>query len=102
LLAPGERSERWRYREEDARGAGGRGNGEEAAAPREGRRAARRAGNGERGKPSVGRRLGRRRLAFERGDHGFQYSIDVMSQQAIIVKMIGSATAQTTNDPVAI
>ena len=42
------------------------------------------------------------RLAFERGDHVFQYSIDVMSQQAIIVAMVGSATSQKTTDPVAI
>jgi hypothetical protein len=29
----------------------------------------------------------------------FQYSIDVMSQQAIIVAMVGSATAKQTSDP---
>jgi hypothetical protein len=45
---------------------------------------------------------GRARLAFARGDQVFQYSIDVMSQQAIIVAMVGSTTSQTTSDPVAI
>jgi hypothetical protein len=45
---------------------------------------------------------GQARLAFDRGDHVFQYSIDVMNQKPIIVAMIGSATAQRTNDPVAI
>jgi hypothetical protein len=45
---------------------------------------------------------GQARLAFDRGDHVFQYAIDVMSQQAIIVAMVGSASAQKTSDPVAI
>jgi hypothetical protein len=45
---------------------------------------------------------GQARLAFDRGDHVFQYSIDVMSQKAIIVAMVGSTTAQKTSDPVAI
>ena len=45
---------------------------------------------------------GQARLAYERGDHVFQYSIDVMNQQAIILAMIGSATKQRTSDPVAI
>ena len=43
---------------------------------------------------------GRARIAYERGDHVFQYAIDVMSQQAIIVSMVGSTTAQKTTDPV--
>jgi hypothetical protein len=43
---------------------------------------------------------GRARLGFERGDHVFQYSIDVMNQKAIIVQMAGSSTAQKTSDPV--
>jgi hypothetical protein len=43
---------------------------------------------------------GRARTAYERGDHVFQCSIDVMSQQAIIVAMVGSTTAQRTTDPV--
>jgi hypothetical protein len=30
---------------------------------------------------------GRARIAYDRGDHVFQYSIDVMSQQAIVVSM---------------
>jgi hypothetical protein len=42
------------------------------------------------------------RTAYERGDHVFQYSIDVMSQQAIIVAMVGSSTTQKTTDPVAV
>jgi hypothetical protein len=45
---------------------------------------------------------GQARVAFERGDHVFQYAIDVMTQQAIIVAMVGSKTAQKTADPVAI
>ena len=45
---------------------------------------------------------GQARLAFERGDQVFQYSHNVMSQQAIIVAMVGSTTAQKTADPVAI
>lgn len=45
---------------------------------------------------------GRARDAFEEGDHVFQYAIDVMSQQAIIVAMMGSTTRQKTNDPVVI
>jgi hypothetical protein len=43
---------------------------------------------------------GRARVAYERGDHVFQCSIDVMSQQAIIVAMVGSTTAQKTADPI--
>jgi hypothetical protein len=43
---------------------------------------------------------GQARLAFERGDHVFQYSMDVISQQAIIVAMIGSSTSRRTSDPV--
>jgi hypothetical protein len=45
---------------------------------------------------------GQARLAYERGDHVFQYSFDVMNQQAIIVAMVGSTTAKRTNDPVAV
>jgi hypothetical protein len=45
---------------------------------------------------------GRARQAFENGDHVFQCSIDVMSQQAIIVAMVGSSTSQKTADPTAI
>lgn len=45
---------------------------------------------------------GQARVAFDRGDHVFQYAIDVVSQQAIIVAMVGSRTSQTTRDPVAI
>lgn len=42
---------------------------------------------------------GQARLAYERGDHVFQYAANVMSQQAIIVAMVGSNTAQSTSDP---
>jgi hypothetical protein len=42
---------------------------------------------------------GQARLAFERGDQVFQYSIDVMSQQAIIVAMTGSTTSSKATDP---
>jgi hypothetical protein len=45
---------------------------------------------------------GQARAAFERGDHVFQYSIDVMSQQAVIVAMVGSGTSKTTTDPVGV
>ncbi|WP_141723014.1 hypothetical protein [Micromonospora matsumotoense] len=45
---------------------------------------------------------GQARLAFQRGDYVFQYSIDVMSQEAIIVPMVGSTTLKKTSDPVAI
>ena len=45
---------------------------------------------------------GNARLAFGRGDHVFQYSHNVMSQQAVIVAMVGSSTSQKTADPVAI
>jgi hypothetical protein len=45
---------------------------------------------------------GQARFAFAQGDHVFQYSIDVMKQQAIIVAMVGSTTSKKTTDPVAI
>lgn len=45
---------------------------------------------------------GQARRAFENGDHVFQFSIDVMSQQAIIVAMIGSATSKSEADPTAV
>jgi Transposase IS116/IS110/IS902 family len=40
------------------------------------------------------------RTAFERGDQVFQYSMDVMTQQAIIVAIAGSNTSKRTADPV--
>lgn len=43
--------------------------------------------------------VGQARQSFERGDVVFQCAIDVMNQQAIIVAMVGSATAQKTTDP---
>jgi hypothetical protein len=45
---------------------------------------------------------GRARIGFERGDHVFQYAHNVMSQEAIIVAMVGSGTSQKTADPVSI
>jgi hypothetical protein len=45
---------------------------------------------------------GQARQAFERGDRVFQYTRDVMTQQAVIVAMIGSTTTKTSADPVAI
>ena len=45
---------------------------------------------------------GQARTAYEVGDHVFQYAIDVMSQEAIIVAMVGSRTSKKTSDPVAI
>ena len=42
---------------------------------------------------------GQARLAFERGDQVFQYALNVMSQKAIIVAMVGSNVAQKTADP---
>jgi hypothetical protein len=41
---------------------------------------------------------GQARLAFERGDHVFQYMVDVMNQQAVIVAMVGSTTTHKTVD----
>jgi hypothetical protein len=43
---------------------------------------------------------GRARVAFEEGDHVFQYAINVMNQEAIIVAMVGSKTKKRTSDPV--
>lgn len=45
---------------------------------------------------------GQARHAFNIGDHVFQYSIDVMSQQAIIVAMVGSSTRASQVDPTAV
>jgi hypothetical protein len=42
---------------------------------------------------------GQARAAYDRGDHVFQYSANVMSQQAIIVAMVGSNASQRTTDP---
>jgi hypothetical protein len=39
-------------------------------------------------------------VAFEEGDHVFQYAINVMNQEAIIVAMVGSKTKKRTSDPV--
>jgi hypothetical protein len=42
---------------------------------------------------------GRARDAFDEGDQVFQCSFNVMSQQAIVVAMIGSSTSKSTTDP---
>jgi hypothetical protein len=44
--------------------------------------------------------VGMARAAFDRGDLVLQYVADVMSQQAVIVAMVGSTTSKKTNDPV--
>ena len=43
---------------------------------------------------------GKARTSYERGDSVFQVSLDVMSQQAIIVAMVGGTTTKKTTDPV--
>jgi len=43
--------------------------------------------------------VGQAHAAFERGDHVYQYAQDVMSQQAVVVAMIGSTTTKKTSDP---
>lgn len=45
---------------------------------------------------------GQARVAFSRGDKIFQYSLNVMSQQAIVVPMVGANTAARTADPTVI
>lgn len=42
------------------------------------------------------------RTAFDEKDHVFQCAFDVMSQEAIIVAMVGSRTTKKTSDPTAI
>lgn len=65
--------------------------------------AARRAEAIERARQAFfGTPAGKARVAYERGDQVFQYAHNVMSQQAVIVAMVGSASPQTTADPVAI
>src|SRR6478672_9587363 len=43
---------------------------------------------------------GRARTAFEQGHAVFQVAIDVMSQQAVIVAMVGGTTTKKATDPV--
>ena len=43
--------------------------------------------------------VGQAQVAYDRGDLVFQYSHDLISQQAIIVKMSGSSTTKSTSDP---
>lgn len=45
---------------------------------------------------------GQARRAFVDGDQVFQFSIDVMNQQAIIVAMVGSTTSGKSADPTAV
>lgn len=45
---------------------------------------------------------GEARLAFDRGDHVFQFAFNVAHQDPIIVAMIGSRTSTKTADPTAI
>jgi hypothetical protein len=45
---------------------------------------------------------GEARRAFADGDHVFQFSIDVLNQQAIIIAMTGSMTRKRTADPTAV
>lgn len=42
---------------------------------------------------------GRARTAYERGDHVFQCSFDVLTQQAIVVSMVGASTKKQLSDP---
>lgn len=43
--------------------------------------------------------VGRAEEAYAQGDEVFQVSLSVMSQQAIIIAMIGSTTAKRSSDP---
>jgi hypothetical protein len=43
--------------------------------------------------------VGQAEVTSDRGDEVFQYSLSVMSQQAIIVAMAGSKTSKSTTDP---
>jgi hypothetical protein len=42
---------------------------------------------------------GRARAAHKRGDQIFQFSMDVMNQQAVIIPMAGGTTSRKTSDP---
>lgn len=44
--------------------------------------------------------VGKARTGFDRGDHVFQFKIDVHNQTAVIVPMVGANTTQKTSDPV--
>jgi hypothetical protein len=46
--------------------------------------------------------VGQARQCFKQGDLVYQCSINVMNQQAIIVKMVGSTTTKQTTDPVVV
>lgn len=43
--------------------------------------------------------VGRAHTAYENGDHLFQYSHDIESQEAVVVAMVGSTTKRQTTDP---
>jgi hypothetical protein len=45
---------------------------------------------------------GQARQAYERGDLVFHYVLDVMTQQAVIVSMVGSTTTKKTTDAVGV
>src|SRR5688500_927504 len=45
---------------------------------------------------------GEARRVFESGDHVFQYSLDVLNQNVVIVAMVGSTTRQRQADPTAV
>ena len=47
----------------------------------------------------LGTPVGQARTAFEHGDHLFQYSHAVESQEAVIVAMVGSNTTRKSSDP---
>jgi hypothetical protein len=46
--------------------------------------------------------MGRARAAYRAGDQMFQYSIDVMNQQAVVIAMVGAKTTSKTGDPTAV
>jgi hypothetical protein len=46
--------------------------------------------------------VGQARAAYERGDHVFQYSLDVMNQRPIIFTYVHTQTKNRTTDPLAI
>ena len=43
--------------------------------------------------------VGQAQSAFERGDHVFQYSHDLLDQQPVIISWMGGKTRDTTSDP---
>ena len=43
--------------------------------------------------------VGQARIAFQRGDRVFQYAHNVMSQKAVVVKIVGARSPPSTADP---